>query len=56
MLDGAFDLDIGGETKRVKKGNAFHIPTGIRHTVTRVLTKPIVIIDVWPVGGPRIPE
>ena len=56
VLDGEFDLSIGGETKRVKRGDAFHIPAGIRHTVTKVITKPIVIIDVWPVGGPKIPD
>ena len=56
VLDGEFDLDIGGETKRIKKGDAFHIPAGIRHTVTKVATKPIVIVDIWPVGGPKIPD
>jgi len=56
VLAGEFDLDIGGETKRVKKGDAFYIPAGVRHIVTRVIAKPIEIIDVWPVGGPGIPQ
>jgi mannose-6-phosphate isomerase-like protein (cupin superfamily) len=56
VLDGEFDLNIGGETRRVKKGDAFHIPAGVRHTVTKVIAKPIEIIDVWPVGGPQIPD
>ena len=56
VLDGEFDLNVGGETRRVKKGDAFHIPAGVRHTVTKVISKPIEIIDVWPVGGPEIPD
>ncbi len=56
VLDGEFDIDIGGEKKLVKKGDAFYIPAGVRHTVTRVIAKPIEIIDVWPVGGPDIPD
>ncbi len=55
VLDGEFDLTIGKETRRVQKGDAFYIPAGVRHRV-KVASTPIVIVDVWPVGGPKIPD
>ena len=56
VQDGEFELDIGGEKRRVKKGDAFYIPAGVRHAVTKVIARPIEIIDVWPKGGPDIPD
>lgn len=56
VLDGEFDLTIGNETKRMKKGDAFYIPAGVHHRVAKVVSTPIEIIDVWPVGGPKIPD
>ena len=33
MLQGEFDMTIGGETKRVKPGDAYVIPGGVEHSV-----------------------
>jgi quercetin dioxygenase-like cupin family protein len=33
MLQGEFDLTIGGETKRLKPGDAYVIPGGVEHSV-----------------------
>jgi len=56
VLDGEFELTIGGETRRIGKGDAFYVPAGVHHRVTKVISKPIEIIDVWPVSGPEIPS
>jgi quercetin dioxygenase-like cupin family protein len=56
MLDGEFEPEIGGEVTRVRRGDAFSIPAGVRHPILTVIVKPIEIIDVWPVSGPEIPS
>ena len=33
MLQGEFDMTIGGETKRLKPGDAYVIPGGVEHSV-----------------------
>ena len=33
MLQGEFDLTIGGETKRMRPGDAYVIPGGVEHSV-----------------------
>ncbi len=33
VLEGEFDLTIGGETKRVRKGDMYIIPGGVEHGV-----------------------
>ncbi len=33
VLEGEFDLTIGGETKRVRKGDMYIIPGGVEHAV-----------------------
>ncbi len=55
VLRGELDLEIGSETRRLKPGDAFYVPAGVRHSVTRVVSKPVEIVDVWPVSGPDIP-
>ena len=55
VLRGEFDLEIGDETRRLTKGDAFYVPAGVRHSVSKVVSKPVEIIDIWPVTGPEIP-
>jgi mannose-6-phosphate isomerase-like protein (cupin superfamily) len=55
VLQGEFDLDIGGETKRLRHGDAIYVPAGVRHEVTKVVAAPVEIMDIWPVSGPDIP-
>ena len=55
VLKGEFDLEIGDETRRLKQGDAFYVPAGVCHTVTAVISKPVEIVDIWPVSGPEIP-
>ena len=33
MLQGEFDLTVGGETRRMKPGDAYVIPGGVEHSV-----------------------
>ena len=33
MIQGEFDMTIGGETKRLKAGDAYVIPGGVEHSV-----------------------
>jgi len=56
MVDGELELRIGDEVKTVKKGDAFHVPAGVFHRVTRIIQAPGVILDCWPRGGPHIPD
>ena len=56
VLNGECEFDIGGETKHIKKGDALYIPAGVHHSITKIISKPIEIIDVWPVTGPKIPS
>ena len=56
VLDGEFELEIGSETMRLTKGDAFYIPAGVRHTIVKVIARPVEIVDVWPVSGPEVPD
>lgn len=56
VLKGEFDLEIGGETKRLSQGDAFYVPAGVRHSVSCVVSAPVEIIDIWPVSGPNVPS
>jgi len=33
MMQGEFDMTIGGETRRLKQGDAYVIPGGVEHSV-----------------------
>jgi len=55
VLDGEFEMKIGEEARTLKTGDAFYIPAGMFHRVSKIISKPCVILDCWPRGGPEIP-
>src|SRR5574337_699516 len=46
VLEGEFDLTIGAETKRVRKGDMYIIPGGVRHAVVTGKKK-AVALDIF---------
>ena len=46
VLEGEFDLTIGGETKRVRKGEMYIIPGGVEHGVVTGASK-AVALDIF---------
>ena len=46
VLEGEFDLTIGGETKRVREGDMYIIPGGVEHAVVTGKEK-AVALDVF---------
>ncbi len=56
LLNGEIDRDIGSETMRLKKSDAFYVPAGVSHIITKVISKPVEIVDIWPVTGPELPD
>ena len=56
VLNGQFELDIGDETMRLTKSDAFYVPAGVRHIIVKVISKPMEIVDIWPVSGSRVPQ
>ncbi len=32
VLEGEFELTIGGETRRVRPGNSYYVPSGVTHS------------------------
>ena len=46
MMQGEFDMTIGGETRRLKAGDAYVIPGGVEHSV--------VGLDGWVAGARHI--
>lgn len=56
VLDGESELEIGGQTMRLTRGDALCVPAGVRHTIVRVISTPVEIVDVWPVSGPDVLE
>jgi mannose-6-phosphate isomerase-like protein (cupin superfamily) len=56
VLNEQFELDIGDETMRLTKGDAFYVPAGLRHIIVKVISKPMEIVDIRPVCGSRVPQ
>ena len=46
VLDGEFDLTIGDETRRLRKGDMYIIPGGVQHTVVTG-EKKAVALDIF---------
>jgi quercetin dioxygenase-like cupin family protein len=46
VLEGEFDLTIGGETRRVRKGDMYIIPGGVEHAVVTGNEK-AVALDIF---------
>jgi quercetin dioxygenase-like cupin family protein len=46
VLEGEVELVINGEKKTVRKGDAYHVPSGVLHGGT-VLTSPVRVLDVF---------
>lgn len=46
VMEGEFDFVIGEETRRVKKGDTYVIPGGVKHGITQVYT-PSIALDVF---------
>ena len=46
VLEGEFDLTIGGETKRVRKGDMYIIPGGVEHAAVTGERK-AVALDIF---------
>ena len=49
VLEGEFDLTIGGETKRVRKGDMYIIPGGVEHAVFTGAVRAIALDIFHPV-------
>lgn len=46
LVEGEADFTIGGETRRVKPGDRWHIPGNVPHTIT-ALEQPVRALDVF---------
>ena len=46
VMEGEFELTIGDETRRMKKGDTYVIPGDVYHAVTRVYV-PSVALDIF---------
>jgi quercetin dioxygenase-like cupin family protein len=46
VLEGEFDLTIGDERRRVRKGDVWHVPANVRHSAAAVGV-PALALDVF---------
>lgn len=46
VLEGSFDMVIGGQRKTVRKGDTYVIPGGVEHGVVAV-SEPAVALDIF---------
>lgn len=46
VLEGEFQLTIGGETRLVRKGDVWHVPAGVVHSASAVGV-PALALDVF---------
>ncbi len=46
VLEGEFDFVIGGERKRLKPGDMYIIPGGVKHSAIALDTQ-VVFVDSW---------
>jgi len=45
VLEGEFSITIGGETKRLRKGDSYTIPAGVLHSAT--FDQPCKVLDFF---------
>lgn len=46
VLEGTFELTIDGDTRILKKGDAYLIPSNVKHSA-RAFNKPAVALDIF---------
>ena len=46
VLEGTFELTIDGEARRIKKGDAYLIPSNVKHSA-RAFDEPAVALDIF---------
>lgn len=46
VLEGTFELTIDGEAQRIKKGDAYLIPSNVKHSA-RAFDEPAVALDIF---------
>ena len=46
VLEGTFELTIDGESRNIKKGDAYLIPSNVKHSA-RAFDEPAVALDIF---------